>query len=126
MFEAPALQVGLELLLDVRGQLLALFGQVCDECRVVLFHQAVELRLFGAVARVGETTGGFPAVGMHRLRVLAQACGGSVWTHRLRPCNDFACRASGSGSRPLRSFLTRSTETQTPPCPAPHRSASAA
>jgi hypothetical protein len=78
------------------------------------------------VARVGETTGGFPAVGMHRLRVLAQAGGDSVWAYRRRPCNDFACRASGSGSRPLRSFLTRSTETQTPPCPAPHRSASAA
>jgi len=46
--------------------------------RVVLLHQAVELRLFGAVARVGGSTGGFPAVGVHRLRVLAQAGRGSV------------------------------------------------
>jgi hypothetical protein len=126
MFEPTALQVRIELLLDVRGQGLALLGEVRDERGVVLLHQPVEPGVLGAVARVGESTGGFPAVGMHRLRVLAQACGGSVWTHRLRPCNDFACRASGSGSRPLRSFLTRSTETQTPPCPAPHRSASAA
>jgi len=66
VFEAPALQVGIELLLDVGGQGIALFGQVRDERRVVLLHRAVELRLFGAVARVGEATGGFPAVGVHR------------------------------------------------------------
>ena len=58
-------------MLDIRGQGLALFAEVRDERRVVLLHQAVELRLFGAVARVGGSTGSFPAVGMHRLRVLA-------------------------------------------------------
>ena len=34
--------------------------------------------ILGPVARVGGSTDGFPAVGMHRLRVLAQAGGGSV------------------------------------------------
>jgi hypothetical protein len=37
------------------------------------------------VALVEEFTGGFPAVGMRRLHVLAQAGGGSGWAYRLRP-----------------------------------------
>lgn len=51
--------------------------QVCNERRVVLPHQAVESHLFGPVARAGESTGGVPAEGMHRLRVLAQTGGGT-------------------------------------------------
>jgi hypothetical protein len=78
MLESSALQVGLELLLDVRGQRHALLGQVLDERRVVLLHQPVEPGVLGSVALVDESTGGFPAVGVHRLRVLALAGDGSV------------------------------------------------
>ena len=97
VLEPPALQVGFELLLDVRGQRLSLFGKMLDESGVVLLHQPVEPRVLGPVALVAESTSGFPAVGMHRLRVLAQAGGGSVWAYCLRPCKDLACHASGSG-----------------------------
>lgn len=93
--EPAALQVGLELLLDVRRQGLAPLGQVRDECRVVLLHQPVETGFLGAVARVGESTGGFPAMGMHRLRVPAHARGDSVWAHGLCPSKELACHASG-------------------------------
>ncbi len=73
-------------MLDIRGQGLALFAEVRDERRVVLLHQAVDLRLFGAVARVGESTGDFPAVGMHRLRVLALSEEDSVWIRDVSGC----------------------------------------
>ncbi|MBK6279769.1 MAG: hypothetical protein IPF57_17390 [Gammaproteobacteria bacterium] len=59
MLESSALQVGLELLLDVRGQRHALLGQVLDERRVVLLHQPVEPGVLGSVALVDESTGGF-------------------------------------------------------------------
>ncbi len=79
MFEPTALQVRIERLLHVGGQGLALLGEVRDERGVVLLHQPVEPGVLGAVARVGESTGGFPAVCVHRLRVLAQAGGDSVY-----------------------------------------------
>ena len=71
---------------EQRGQRLALLGQIRDKRRVVLLHQAVELRLFGAVARVGGSTGSFPAVGMHRLRVLALPEEASVWIRDVSGC----------------------------------------
>lgn len=91
VLEPAALKVRPELLLDVCWQGLAPLGQVRDKRRVVLLHQPVETRLRGAVARVEESTGGFPAVGLHRLRVLAQAGDDAVWA----PCR--AGRAGTSG-----------------------------
>jgi hypothetical protein len=78
VLEPPALQVCLELFLHIRGQCLALLGQVRNERGVVLLHQPVEPRFLRTVALVGERRSGFRAVWMHRLRVLAQAGDGSV------------------------------------------------
>lgn len=57
MLEPSAFQVRLELLLHVRGQVLALLGQVRNELRVVLLRQPVEPVVLGPVAGLAALAG---------------------------------------------------------------------
>lgn len=65
MFQAVALQVGLEFPVHMVGQGLALPGQVVHQDGVVRFDEPVEQRLFRLMAFVGGFTKAFPAVCQH-------------------------------------------------------------
>ena len=79
MLEPSAFPVRLEFLLYVRGQGLAVLGQVRNERWVVLLHQPAEPGVLGTVALVDESASGFPAMYVHRLRVLARPCANGRW-----------------------------------------------
>jgi hypothetical protein len=64
MHQAPALQVRLELLVDVPGQGLTLRRQVRLERRVVFVYELIKesaLRAMAHIRRCGDTRAGFPA-----------------------------------------------------------------
>jgi hypothetical protein len=65
VFEASALQIGLEFPMDMVGQGFAPQAQLIDEYWVVRFNDLVEQRLFGAVTFINNTTDGMLAIRQH-------------------------------------------------------------
>ena len=76
MFEAPALEVGLEFPMDMVGQRFALQTQLIDQCGVVRFDDLVEQRLLGAVTFIANATDGILAIRQHadRASVRCPSC----------------------------------------------------
>jgi hypothetical protein len=52
LLQSAALQIGLELLLNVLRQRLAYSGSKLTECRIMLLHQLIEQRGFGSVPAI--------------------------------------------------------------------------
>jgi len=65
MFQASALEVGIELLADMVGQGFALLGELINQGRVVRFDELVEKGLLGLMALVGTVAKAIPALCQH-------------------------------------------------------------
>jgi hypothetical protein len=65
VFEASALEIGLEFPMDTVGQRFALQSQLIDQGRVVRFYDLVEQRLFGTATLIDNTTDGILAIRQH-------------------------------------------------------------
>ena len=60
MFQAAALQVGLEFLMHMQGQAFALSIQLHNQGWVMLLYELIEERLLRSIAFVGDMTKGMP------------------------------------------------------------------
>jgi hypothetical protein len=65
MLQASALEVGLELLVDMVRQRFALESQLIDQGRVVCFDNLVEQCLLGAVTFIDNATDSILAIRQH-------------------------------------------------------------
>ncbi len=65
MFEAAALQVGLEFPVNMVGQGFALLGQLLHQGRVVRFDELVEQCLLRLMALIGSFSKAIPALCQH-------------------------------------------------------------